>query len=1324
MAFGGLSLLIWWLIPVQKRVPMLVIVSTQGADSLPPNSLAREDGQLFQRRFPPSYDNVSLDELKKRPRNSAELLALVNEYLSSLRVGYAWQHRAVIIYLSAHGVINRNAEPCFLLPDSHPLDDQTWLPVRELIRQLAGHERLETVNKLLVLDSGKIKHDWSLGLLANGFAAKLEGVISAEAVPNLFVLNSTRGEQQSFAAPELGCTPFGYFFVEGLRGAAAGDDDEITLSELDNYLWQHVGGFARRYRGCDQTPQLIPPLAKDFRLAYATQYRRQDPIPLDRSTLLNNHAAINDLWERAGKMNATGAFRFHPLAWSELTRKLQSLEELIVAGSAYEESLGVTLGDAAALLDEIQQSQKVTGILGSITLAQRFQPVEATSLEEAETHWKAWQEKQEDAAEAVTDETEQSTASSEESTASEEETSEPIGEPSEQPTVGPSPLTYRVAAEWCWRRLNQGPATAEAIDEAFDFLSTASDGPAAGRPQPYSELQLLRIIRQHADWPVVRDQVNRMLAAYSDGNQASAPGDVRAHYWSRPLVEEDDERVRRSLDELISGLPESLDSAGQTWSNLVNYRLASEVNQSVGDAYAVRDRVWAIVPALSEWMLSDTPSSMGPVEQLVELISDTHALGALLEMSPDGQFGSNSRDRVEEISQKAERLSRQLAELLERYESQTGKLATLDSANVSETLLTASQLLRAPLPSEFRSGLRETYLKRVSDGVDPEALDGPTSQPVGEGSVAAFIAGLRRQPVLEILERKHLGNSSFPPIEPPIPLADKENFFTVWKRIASLGGQVRERLAEVRQMNDLLVRQSETQLNAQSPNRRQTRSMLSQADRLVRSHVGLLHTRGITDVGSRLRGLDRSLFMIWQARRTINNAWGPTVVAEAKTQQQGYFNWLGRQQLNTAIGLLNLDGSWLNLVEPESRLIDTYQNSFLHWDPISTKNISADEETYVKDHELRYSAIGEIPPANASVLLMHDRQALPVLPSGNDATPIRRFGIPAQGGNQVIRYRIRNTQELRENGALTAAVYLRGHQRMLPFYFGSQLAGPTVNFETPKPSKSSVVVFGDEKKAELIFVLDCSATMRFRHTSEGNVKRRLDIARAALSKILDELDTRKFNVGLIAYGHRVGWTSGRKVFSGLGGANLESGEDVEVRFPVQPILMPDPSGIQTDRRRAIKAFLQRVRPWGETPLYYALDEALQSSSSTNTIVVAITDGINEVSADTPTSAVRGARNVVDRLRSFPAKIHIIGFAGRPDVAQDVRRWEQKREKWERGKGELAAICSKSGGSFHDIRSPGGLAAALQHAVQAERFSVTKIDGASKEERKPSGRHNP
>ena len=296
-----------------RPVPLAALTVTDYRSPLNPNALAAEDLRRFEAAFK-GYRNIRFSSAMEG--RDGHWKAVLRSQLQRVRAGGPGNGRLfpdndiVLLFLSAHGVVDSQARPCLLMSGSDPLDERTWIPVLDVVAYV--NEFVSSSRKVLILDSGRIRENWPAGILHNGFADALQVTLQEKPVERLFVLNSTRLDQRSHAAPELGGSVFAWFVAAGLRGAAdTNQDKRVKLRELYDYLQNHVDFWVRQNRSERQRPLLIPEDANDFGLTYVTDYERPDaePIPSNRE----REGTIDRLWARYARLEQGGLYRTAPL---------------------------------------------------------------------------------------------------------------------------------------------------------------------------------------------------------------------------------------------------------------------------------------------------------------------------------------------------------------------------------------------------------------------------------------------------------------------------------------------------------------------------------------------------------------------------------------------------------------------------------------------------------------------------------------------------------------------------------------------------------------------------------------------------------------------------------------------------------------------------------------------------------------------------------------------------------------------------------------------------------------------------------------------------
>ncbi|HUY36156.1 MAG TPA: carboxypeptidase-like regulatory domain-containing protein [Pirellulales bacterium] len=193
----------------------------------------------------------------------------------------------------------------------------------------------------------------------------------------------------------------------------------------------------------------------------------------------------------------------------------------------------------------------------------------------------------------------------------------------------------------------------------------------------------------------------------------------------------------------------------------------------------------------------------------------------------------------------------------------------------------------------------------------------------------------------------------------------------------------------------------------------------------------------------------------------------------------------------------------------------------------------------------------------------------------------------------------------------------------------------------------------------VVFILDCSHRMaapmptgeQIREVKDSSDPTRLDTAKDALKAELTRLSAAgNHQVAVWLFGHRLAWedkeepalmeqtdylehTLGFQVL-----AELLPGDDVELARPLSRLEPHDLDGLF--------ARLDTVKAWGESPLYLAIERALdglnQAASAADTTIVVLTDGGNQQGIS---KHLRRKDTVLEVAERRPVPIHFITLAG-------------------------------------------------------------------------------
>lgn len=372
---------------IPRDMPLVILGVASYESPIPPNSYVSEDSKRLTgtntrniKLMPAGPERIGRETLKRH----------LQENLHPGR-GFVSQE-LVTVYLSAHGVVDSRGQACLLLSDSKPLDESTWMPMSELFALLDA-ERPDAV-KVLLLDSGKIDTNWSLGILHNEFPDRV-----AEDLGNhskIFVITDRASGQLAWSAPERDGTIFGHFVASGLSAAADADGrNGVSLLEFYDFVRAKVDGWVSDNRSSRQTPQLmpIPTESQNFKLVASGAGPRENRSAKELVSNLSS-AWQRDLlpfWERFRTfVQDVDLGRYDPLGLATIEAELLRGEQLLLAGSAYKTAYVETLKNIDSLLSDSAKPSLPDELRGfSLSLAaqldREFDP--ATSGQEVLDTW-------------------------------------------------------------------------------------------------------------------------------------------------------------------------------------------------------------------------------------------------------------------------------------------------------------------------------------------------------------------------------------------------------------------------------------------------------------------------------------------------------------------------------------------------------------------------------------------------------------------------------------------------------------------------------------------------------------------------------------------------------------------------------------------------------------------------------------------------------------------------------------------------------------------------------------------------------------------------
>lgn len=1199
--------LVYYFIPQPIRTPCLICVATEYKCPIPPNAWAREDTDRLKGEI-----HESILKAKEFGKDVAkeELLRQLKNGLHQTNPGGP-KDDLIIVYLSMHGIVDGDNMPCLLPSSATPANPDGWLPVSELLDCIKKEHPGK--KKLLILDANRMDANWSLGLLYNGFAESLEQLVTQRDDPDLAVLNSASPGQIGWAASELGGSVFGYYVWRGLRGEADGantnkPDKKVSLHELHAYLQAKVAGWTVAHRDDVQTPMLLPKDMEDYSLVHVGRISK--PKSARKDSRDSRWAAVDALWRRHEHLLTTAnPYRLNPLKWEEFQHELLRLEQLIQAGSAYGGDFYKTEKVLSELADELEKPATERDLAAySLPLARQFHPWTPEAAKAADRALATTVEQGDSAAkkpakDADSEKPEEATPGDD---GPEETQQQPTADPASEDDVQ---YGYSAAAEAAQNWAIDQLSSRTELGRVVEFLDQEDGGPEFDKVQPH----FMRMLNSHLD-PQVFDlpSIKLALRVRRQAEESAAPEDLRAHHWIRSAVEHADGNRRRAEDNLFVG-NEWNDATGETDEQENTYSAAQRDAAVVAAALKTRDEAWGKTPYLAEWFLArlqeaDIKTDDSLRSQLKQLIGDNHELALAAELDP---LRRNEKT-LPDLSEKQKDVNEQLDNLLGAFEGEWGRLISILTKEDVSTQRRASKLrqlsviLSGPLVTgEDRNSLRKRYLE-AAKGIPPQALADPKEYG-SKNTSSDQLSRLKtwpKHPALMILRLPE------EPSQKDLPA-----------RLAKGGQRIRQFLygsqrhddpmTEVYgQANDLLKQTNKKLTKADSPI--ETRTGCSQADQLVRRCAALLRCRQWPgpdpDPTRQLRNLDLHYLLVWHAKRTLEDFWGPR--PDGDSDAKPFFQIAAKRYLGSASGLCPDSAYYRSGNDRLKGLSDVALQPFTPGSaelrPVSGSNgmdgqklaVTLDQEL-PKELSKEKAVFYKLPKGKAAFFLNKASDSSSValyLDESQDA--VRRLPVPIQGKPEYsVEYSIRKSDQPNTEN-LNALVLYRGHLRKRLF---SPSGGWVVEFKPPKYADTTIAVFGAaEKPKSVVFILDCSATMKGPRIQE---------AKNVLIGILDTLaDFEKPpRVGVMAYGH-----SGVLTREKEGDKWVSDNPKIPVIADVQWLMTP--RSFSNKNKDKVVSKLEKLEPKGLTPLYLAIDVAIQEyrQSGEKRHVVAITDGMNNL----------------------------------------------------------------------------------------------------------------
>ncbi|HKD37809.1 MAG TPA: vWA domain-containing protein [Pirellulales bacterium] len=1290
---GLLALFVYqlWFRPIQT--PFVAITAPTYGFSIPPNAFAQEDLQGLADLNDQSIE--LLDTTSAWRSTESGLAAFDRQLHAASKLGS--KTGAVIIYVSMHGVVDGAGQPALIPPGGSPLRSDTWLKLGDLLERIKAERLPESWHKLLVLDCNRLSVNWRIGLLANGFADRLPEVVAAHPIPNLVILNSTSPGEQAWSSSDLSGSVFGHFLRLGLAGAAddpsegGNGDHRVSVHELTKYLQTRVDSWVEHNRADRQRPMLVPEDARDFTVVWSlnktAQKRLTDNQP---STQTSETVArgINTLWEAHDRLAAQQPNRFDPLAWRDFEHKLLWLDEAATSGVGYKTPARAMLKE---LQDYISAADDRIGKLAK----------DATIFNRADLF-----------------------------------TDRDI----RRPTVAAHSLPL---AEFVGSSSDASPSQLAARLQRFESApsETAADellGGAAGRnrtPQ-WIELQYIRLMRQQLPAAVWNQPalVARAVSTQLRSERAAVPDDERVKNWTLPLVAAGDQAARQARDRLFAGDASALGAAEPFWSDAERrYTQAEKLGKTVAAAFEVRDRVYAEAPYLAEWLARPLPSGNASDkldaeinDTLLPLIHANHELAEMLAAGPPA--GAEPIAEAPALEQQAHQLRDRLDRLEKAFADECDRLGKMKKADGSSVREIQAALALPLCPAHERSELRrlladssksliaaeassakETKEKSQSKSAtsEKESATAKISQP--DLSAAEYLhrslIAWQQNPALSILAPPSSSKTAEPAgsLKPAGNRSDKQispaEMMTL--QSAAQSAQVRELLealpARVKQLRDDAEASSgEGKEDAVA----HAQSSIAQAEQVARAAASFNTPALDYDPIRRARQWDLQQMLLWHASRALDDFWG-----SADNQGDPFFAMAAADYLRGAQAIGEVEPALLTERNRLAKLLERRRTAAR-----AAVHVAASDVLLLKENESATIKLGVQATADAAKEgAPTERVALFVRDAQGRIDGTSQFldlssGAADHRADGHLDIKVPTAALVGRGPQLEAVALLRTNAFTAPFLL-HETGGARIDFKPYNYGSPTVTVAGrSRKRASIIFILDCSNSMTEVTDMEGpgGVQRisRMEAAKIALHEMLSQLAAEgDARVGVMFYGHRVGWNlkKPQQMLQQTDYArpipdDLRPSEDVETVLPLGRFDSVVAGGVFD--------LMKTLKPWGETPLYLSVIQAINQFSTdepgTEKSIVVITDGAN-YQFNSPSPKRRD--DVMTAMGDHKIPVDIVGF-GIPAAEQA----EASRE--------FSALAEQTGGSFTPVSSGTSLVKSLETLLGPKLFTVS--DGAGQQ----------
>ncbi|OUU25503.1 MAG: hypothetical protein CBC13_01975 [Planctomycetia bacterium TMED53] len=1273
----GLAMFLWILFAAPRRTEFLIIAPTNYYHPLPPIAWTVEDTNSIEAlnretinvqngspafEYRENWDTRFTNDLQNLANSRAECLVIV---------------------FRMHGAVNEDLIPCLIPPEYSDVQSQdqrgwilaskNWIPISEIFEQLKSPS-LNKKNKLLVFDCNQQLENWDLGVFENRFFSRLEEAFKKSELPNTAILTANRDHECNWSSETLRHSVFGHYLAKGLAGEA--DDPQmnfgngdylISLKELSEYVRQKALKWTCRNRGKSQSPMLLlGDLTGDVVIASRpnkwTQKELSRPSRAVPQTVTEQQ--LDKLWSDMDALQSAHPLTYSPFQWESMRQELIHLEKLSRSGAAY---LDIAKRRYINLAIKTQSSRKKLSKLEGThpSIFDRWNVLANRPFRSpAELHLH------------------------------DVSLGQYLGAISETVAGTIRPVIQRLAAEWSETDANKLLA---------DFNNKRTD--------TYSIIALLEFMNRYRTrslWRTNPDVLADLIRCHDLADRLAVPNvikgefiDQRAHALVRPWLDKLDESRRITQDLLASTNPADIQTVRDQLNELLeDYAKIEATLLKASEIFQVTDEAKVNLSYFAQWSVSPIRSG----EIFTEIAGDSYASRAIdpIAVQKDleellqrfeietaiSESISNSEvnpARFSDLFQYAEIFQNSYSELQESFKDCLKN--QLEADPTASTLCELLALLEMPLLNNFERREARTKCQLISESLSNHSESAEETHSL-RMDVTSDTSNKHRSEVLKIFVDDLLPNNE--------QLSEQTRGASLREYLLSL---LANKAAEIGQKRSIeAIRQTLSE---------RVRTLRSVA-RFYSPNIYSPSTTPSQDPVRSLQTIDLSQLLIWHAHRTQSDFWG-----NFGHLKHPFYLTSSQDQIDAAKSVLRIKfAEVLNQVVWPTQL----EESFLF------KTIPNQRVTYAQGN---VASLNVKVSSSSKSLTRTGRVALIIRNSVDNTRPIdgieiRRAGsqlqlqntleIPAESEN--VLFHLTTQKPTDRFGNYEAVGVFRGHETTSQFVV-QNVGGVTTTF-VPNTAPSEVVVLRSLPKIpSVVVVVDGSHSMSFEvptEATQGKSISLLDRSRGLVSLLLSRLsENKETRLGVRFFGHRVGWSVDQpnKVLR----QNNYIEPIPDSKSPSDDVELVLPLGRYDEFAAAkVQSRLKSIAPWGQTPLYLAIVEALKDfdtdSKDTVKSIVVFSDGANyqfnpgvlNDSTVTPTSAAE----VINAWKTHPDTTIYFVAMGLETIPANLADTE------------IGVILNQTRGKFFTENEFAELIGQLEKPSTMNKYSITH-DGKTESE---------